>query len=62
MNIGYTFIEVVMMLKSITPSTKENCIEETRENNLSVRLDSFLAKTDYVNSGGSFTRDEMNER
>lgn len=30
MNIGYTFIEVVMMLKSITPSTKENCIEETR--------------------------------
>ncbi|OQC00484.1 MAG: hypothetical protein BWX78_01138 [Firmicutes bacterium ADurb.Bin099] len=33
-----------------------------KNDNLSGKLDSFLVKTDYANSGGSFTRDEMNER
>ena len=34
----------------------------SREKDLADKLDLFLAKTEYVSSGGSFTRDELNER
>ena len=33
-----------------------------REKDLPGKLDSFLAKTEYVSSGRSFMRDELNER
>ncbi len=33
-----------------------------RKDDLSGKLDAFLAKTIYVASGRSFTRDELNER
>lgn len=34
----------------------------SRENNLIDKLDIFLSKTEYVSSGRSFSRDELNER
>ena len=34
----------------------------SREKNLADKLDLFLSKTEYVSSGRSFTKDELNER
>jgi len=34
----------------------------SREKNLTDKLDVFLSKTEYVASGRSFSRDELNER
>jgi len=34
----------------------------SKDINLTNKMDEFLSKTWYVSSGGSFTRDELNER